>query len=146
MVPLTCCLAVNFSFFHTAQCGNYRNFVKPTALLKKLLKKWFDEIFFWWDTMLGLLKTIFRQIRISKICITYFKLFPTISRGFWYLKMTNLNTFSAIDLPQCFTYNNAFFHFLRNNKVLLSTTFSIYILDAKWAILGGKSHKNMKIQ
>ena len=76
-------------------------------------------------TMLGLLKTIFRQISISKNCIIHFKLFPTISRGFGYLKMTNLNTFSAIALPQCFTYNNAFFHFSRNNKVLLSTTFSI---------------------
>ena len=76
-------------------------------------------------TMLGLLKTIFRQISISKTCVTHFKLFPTISRCFGYLKMTNLNTFSAIALPQCFTYNNAFFHFSRNNKILLSTTFSI---------------------
>ena len=25
-----------------------KNFVKPTFLLKKLLKRWFDEIFFWW--------------------------------------------------------------------------------------------------
>ena len=40
---------------YDTQCGNYRNllshffgknFVKPTFLLKKLLKSWFDEIFF----------------------------------------------------------------------------------------------------
>ena len=39
-------------------CGNYgnllsnfsgKNFVKPTFLLKKSLKSWFDEIFFLWE-------------------------------------------------------------------------------------------------
>ena len=42
----------------SAQCGNCRNslshsfdktFVKSTVLLKKLLKSWFDEIFFQWE-------------------------------------------------------------------------------------------------
>ena len=42
----------------SAQCGNFRNslsrifgkkFVKATVLLKKLLKRWFDEIFFQWE-------------------------------------------------------------------------------------------------
>ena len=42
-----------------AQCGNYgnllsrffdKNFVKVTFLLKKILKSWFDEIFFWGDS------------------------------------------------------------------------------------------------
>ena len=41
-----------------SQCGDYenslsrifgKNFVKVTVLLNKLLKSWFDEIFFWWD-------------------------------------------------------------------------------------------------
>ena len=41
-----------------AQCGNYgnslsrifgKNFVKVTVLLNKLVKSWFDEIFFWWE-------------------------------------------------------------------------------------------------
>jgi len=44
--------------FLNIQCGNYKNslsrifgknFVKVTVLLKKLLNKWFDEIFFRWE-------------------------------------------------------------------------------------------------
>ena len=57
-------VTVNFRNFHTvsefqcAQCGNYgnslshyfgKNFVKVTYLLKKILKSWFDEIFFQWE-------------------------------------------------------------------------------------------------
>ena len=54
----------------TAQCGNYcdlvshifgKNFVKLTVLLKKLLKSWFDEIFFWWDQ-------IFRFSTLWTVC------------------------------------------------------------------------------
>ena len=46
-----------FCLFY-AQCGNYgnflscifgKNFVKVTILLNKLLKNWFDEIYFWWE-------------------------------------------------------------------------------------------------
>ena len=52
---------LNFYNFHTvnsAQCGNYgnslsrifgKNFVKVKILLNKLLKSWFDEIFFRWE-------------------------------------------------------------------------------------------------
>ena len=44
-----------FSFFHTVNYGNSlsrtfgKNSVKVTVLLNKLLKRWFDEIFFGWE-------------------------------------------------------------------------------------------------
>ena len=54
---------------HTVTCGNYgnslsyffdKNFVKPTDLLKKLLKSWFHEMFFRWE----------RISEISTLCDT----------------------------------------------------------------------------
>ena len=42
-------------FVKISQCWNYgnsisrKNFMKVTVLLNKLLKSWFDEIFFWWE-------------------------------------------------------------------------------------------------
>ena len=57
-----------------SKCGNYgnllshifdENFVKPTFFLKELLKSWFPEIFFPWDTVWKLWKftrTFFWQI------------------------------------------------------------------------------------
>ena len=48
---------IQYSFV-CAQCGNYgiflscifgKNFVKPTVLIKKLLKCWFDDLFFLWE-------------------------------------------------------------------------------------------------
>ena len=47
-----------WNWIEVSQCGNCcdlvshifgKNFVKVTFLLKKLLKSWFDEIFFRWD-------------------------------------------------------------------------------------------------
>ena len=52
-----CLMRPNSSYFHAVHC-NFRNllsrifgkkFVKATVLLKKLLKRWFNEIFFQWE-------------------------------------------------------------------------------------------------
>ena len=70
------------SWGHSVQCGNFanllwrifaKNFVKATFLLKKLLKRRFDEIFFQWEQIFHF-TTLWGDINIShvgnKLCYT----------------------------------------------------------------------------
>ena len=89
-------------------------------------------------TMLGLLKRIFRKIRIFKIQIYKSKLLPRIDNVYGDIKIMSFNVLCAILLPEWTTEHQTFLIFQRNLSFYYMQLLIFLPLDAKWAILGGK--------
>ena len=71
------CLLLGDNSVEKSQCGNYgnslsrifgKNFVKVTVLLNKVLKSWFDEIFYKWERI-SRFSTLWKYYKLQSLSL-----------------------------------------------------------------------------
>ena len=108
---------------YKTQCRNYvnslssifgKNFVKVAVLLNKLLKSWFDEIFFWWERISRFFHTVCPDTTKSFSFLRFFRENKVSENANLLISRISFQQFAIVNF--CYFHTFIEYHFPRMQK------------------------------